>query len=135
MRSTTLDDWTDKQVQVRLLPLAFLSAACVTRARPPCFQTMTEWGNKRAAEYWAADVPPSYKVPTEYDSVPTVERWIRDKYERKLFVRREGHPPPHEHSTSKHASHAAPHAKPAGTPHRAMAGFSIESPDVAHSGK
>lgn len=46
---------------------------------------MIRWGNRRANEYWEAHVPEDYYIPDENDSVPAVERWIRDKYERGKF--------------------------------------------------
>ena len=46
---------------------------------------MVRWGNKRANEYWEANVPEDYYIPDENDSVAAVERWIRDKYERGKF--------------------------------------------------
>ena len=55
---------------------------------------MVKWGNKRAARYWQRNVPPGYHIPDEADSVATVEKWIRDKYERKLFVPRPGQEDP-----------------------------------------
>jgi hypothetical protein len=51
-------------------------------------QNMVRWGNKRANEYWEAHVPEEYYIPDENDSVATVERWIRDKYEKKRFASR-----------------------------------------------
>jgi hypothetical protein len=47
---------------------------------------MQEWGNAKAAAYWEANVPKDVKRPTESDPVPVVEKWIRDKYEKKLYV-------------------------------------------------
>ena len=49
-------------------------------------QNMVRWGNKRANAYWEARVPESYYIPDENDGVGAVERWIRDKYEKKKFV-------------------------------------------------
>jgi hypothetical protein len=42
---------------------------------------MEEWGNKRANEYYEANVPASVIRPKEGDAVRVVERYIRDKYE------------------------------------------------------
>lgn len=47
---------------------------------------MESWGNERAKQYWEARLPRDYAIPSETDSMYTLERWIRDKYERKLFV-------------------------------------------------
>ena len=41
---------------------------------------MQQWGNKRANQYWEANIPEDYRIPTEYDSVSQMERFIRDKY-------------------------------------------------------
>jgi hypothetical protein len=46
---------------------------------------MVRWGNKRANEYWEANVPQDYYIPDENDGVGIVERWIRDKYEKAKF--------------------------------------------------
>ena len=48
-------------------------------------QSMVKWGNKRANEYWEAGVPEDFYIPLETDGVNIVERWIRDKYEKKRF--------------------------------------------------
>lgn len=50
---------------------------------------MEEWGNGRANEYWEANVPASVHRPKEGDSVRTVEKYIRDKYEHKRYIARE----------------------------------------------
>lgn len=47
---------------------------------------MVRWGNKRANEYWEARVPDDYYIPDENDGVGAVERWIRDKYEKRKFA-------------------------------------------------
>ncbi|CAH0515410.1 unnamed protein product [Peronospora belbahrii] len=63
VRSVNLDSWTTEQVQ-----------------------QMQRWGNARAKEYYEANTPRDCHIPTEHSSVREKERWIRDKYERKLFV-------------------------------------------------
>ena len=63
VRSVSLDEWNSKQVK-----------------------NMVRWGNRRANEYWEARVPDDYYIPDENDGVNIVERWIRDKYEKKKFV-------------------------------------------------
>jgi hypothetical protein len=47
---------------------------------------MEEVGNEKAREKWEANVPKDAYMPDENDSVTTVERWIRDKYERRKYV-------------------------------------------------
>lgn len=47
---------------------------------------MEDWGNGRANEYYEANVPPQVPRPKEGDSVRTVEKFIRDKYEFKRFI-------------------------------------------------
>lgn len=47
---------------------------------------MEEWGNKRANEYFEANVPASVVKPKEGDPVRVVERYIRDKYEHRRYV-------------------------------------------------
>lgn len=50
---------------------------------------MQKWGNARAKEYYEANVPRDYRIPTEHSSVREKEQWIREKYERKRFVARD----------------------------------------------
>lgn len=47
---------------------------------------MEEWGNKRANEYFEANMPASVIRPKEGDPVRVVERFIRDKYEHRRYV-------------------------------------------------
>lgn len=47
---------------------------------------MEEWGNKRANEYFEANVPVGVIRPKEGDPVRVVEKFIRDKYEHRRFV-------------------------------------------------
>uniref|UniRef100_A0A7S3H7N3 Arf-GAP domain-containing protein n=1 Tax=Spumella elongata TaxID=89044 RepID=A0A7S3H7N3_9STRA len=63
VRSVNLDSWTNKQVEF-----------------------MEEWGNGRANAYWEANLPPHIHKPKEGDSVRTIEKFIRDKYEHKRYV-------------------------------------------------
>jgi stromal membrane-associated protein len=46
---------------------------------------MEEWGNRRANDYWEANVPAHVTRPKEGDAVRVVERYIRDKYEFKRY--------------------------------------------------
>ncbi len=48
---------------------------------------MQQWGNKRARKYYEARVPRDYKIPDEHSTTFDLERWIRDKYELKRFVK------------------------------------------------
>lgn len=63
VRSTQLDHWTPQQVEF-----------------------MRSMGNARARKIWEARVPPNYKVPDRNSSNSELERWMRAKYEEKLFV-------------------------------------------------
>ncbi|CCI42477.1 unnamed protein product [Albugo candida] len=67
VRSVNLDSWTSDQVK-----------------------QMQKWGNARAKEYYEANVPRDLRPPTEHSNVRDKEMWIRDKYERRRFVAREG---------------------------------------------
>lgn len=54
---------------------------------------MQEWGNKRAAEYYEFHLPEDFRRP-QGDS--TLEQFIRNKYEKKLYVNKNGPPPAKE---------------------------------------
>lgn len=47
---------------------------------------MEEWGNGRANAYYEANLPPHVVKPKEGDSVRSIEKFIRDKYEFKRYV-------------------------------------------------
>jgi len=47
---------------------------------------MEEWGNKRANDYYEANVPAGVIRPEKGDPVRVVERFIRDKYELKKYI-------------------------------------------------
>ena len=47
---------------------------------------MEEWGNGRANAYYEANVPSHVIKPKEGDSVRSIEKYIRDKYEHKRFI-------------------------------------------------
>ena len=64
VRSTQLDKWTETQVEY-----------------------MERMGNVRANVFWEKNLPPNVK-PTKSD-LPTVERYIRQKYERKMYCDKE----------------------------------------------
>jgi hypothetical protein len=65
VKSVTLDKWTADQVKV-----------------------MQEGGNAKAKELYEANVPEHHRRPNENDTY-ALEQWIRAKYERKEFMRRE----------------------------------------------
>jgi len=67
VRSVTLDKWT-----------------------PEHLRNMENVGNAKAAEIYEANVPASQRRPTENDDNYTLEQWIRSKYERKQFMKRDG---------------------------------------------
>jgi len=66
MRSVSLDKWTPEQVR-----------------------TMQEIGNARAQEIYEANVPADYRRPTENSDNYELEQWMRAKYERKEFMKRD----------------------------------------------
>ncbi|RHY52691.1 hypothetical protein DYB34_001915 [Aphanomyces astaci] len=80
VRSVNLDSWTGDQVA-----------------------QMQKWGNAKAKDYFEALVPKDYRIPTEHSPVRDKEIWIRDKYERKRFIARDGDDPSAKrtNSTSK----------------------------------
>ena len=49
---------------------------------------MQKGGNAKAILYWEAKLPKHFKKPTESEQGYVVEKWIRDKYEKKLYVSR-----------------------------------------------
>ena len=65
VRSINLDSWTSTQVSA-----------------------MTQGGNARAKRVFEASVPSSVRKPNEQSSVRDKEMWIRNKYERKMYFKR-----------------------------------------------
>eukprot|EP01114_Cavostelium_apophysatum_P008876 TRINITY_DN2178_c1_g1_i1.p1 TRINITY_DN2178_c1_g1~~TRINITY_DN2178_c1_g1_i1.p1 ORF type:complete len:515 (+),score=112.31 TRINITY_DN2178_c1_g1_i1:158-1702(+) len=65
VRSVSLDKWTPEQIK-----------------------KMQEVGNARAKEIYEYNVPENYRRPNENDTYE-LEQWIRAKYERKEFMKRE----------------------------------------------
>mmetsp|Transcript_10880 Transcript_10880/g.33365 ORF Transcript_10880/g.33365 Transcript_10880/m.33365 type:complete len:408 (+) Transcript_10880:34-1257(+) len=65
VRSTTLDTWTPKQIE-----------------------EIQRKGNNYGKQKYEACVPENIRRPDPNDTA-NVERWIRDKYEKKLFMRKE----------------------------------------------
>ena len=64
VRSVTLDSWKSEHIH-----------------------NMERWGNKRANEYWEANLPKNYPRPTENSTMADLEKFIRAKYVKKLWVR------------------------------------------------
>jgi hypothetical protein len=109
---------------------------------------MEEWGNKRANEYWEANVPAGVIRPKEGDPVRVVERYIRDKYEFKRYMAKEL-PPKNEraeeheehhhdpvakrHSKHHHHHHHAHHSQEAPKPAAAPAPAPAPKPQAAPS--
>ena len=76
VRSINLDSWKVEQVE-----------------------KMEQWGNKRANEYYEANLPANVYKPKDGDSVKVVEKFIRDKYEHKRYIAK-SMPPPRVESDS-----------------------------------
>jgi len=66
VRSVSLDKWTPEQIKA-----------------------MQENGNGKLKEIYEYNVPENYRRPNENDTYE-LEQWIRAKYERKEFMKREG---------------------------------------------
>ncbi|KAJ5068093.1 adp-ribosylation factor gtpase-activating protein [Anaeramoeba ignava] len=64
VRSVTLDTWTREQ-----------------------YDTAKSIGNEKANEYWEAKLPSGFKRPNSSDMF-SLEKFIRDKYERKLYIQK-----------------------------------------------
>lgn len=52
---------------------------------PLSSQTMEEWGNARANEYYESNLPPNFSKPKDGDPVRVIEKFIRDKVIRTLY--------------------------------------------------
>jgi len=68
VKSVNLDKWTQEQIE-----------------------HFSKIGNSNAREFYEANVSPNYRRPNENDNYG-VEQWIRNKYERRSFIR-QGPPP------------------------------------------
>ena len=90
---------------------------------------MEAWGNSRGKAYYEAEVPPDYPKPRPGAGVREVQRWIRDKYEKRMFLPRDGSMPPaggggaaqaqapvRRRTSAKPAPQPAPVAAPAPAP-------------------
>lgn len=62
VRSVTLDRWETDTLEI-----------------------MRQWGNEKANKKWAANVPAERQLSSK-DSTDARERFIRDKYEKQLFL-------------------------------------------------
>lgn len=58
-------------------------------------QLLASVGNDRGNSYWEGHLPADRERIHPGSTLKQVEEWIRDKYERKLFVATQG-PPPHQ---------------------------------------
>ncbi|XP_078362000.1 stromal membrane-associated protein 1-like isoform X2 [Oculina patagonica] len=67
VKSVNLDSWTPEQME-----------------------SIQQWGNKRAAEFWECYLPNDFRRP-QTDSA--TEAFIRSKYERKQYLKKDGLPP------------------------------------------
>uniref|UniRef100_A0A7M5XKD9 Arf-GAP domain-containing protein n=1 Tax=Clytia hemisphaerica TaxID=252671 RepID=A0A7M5XKD9_9CNID len=67
MKSIDLDSWTPEQLQ-----------------------NVLRWGNKRAAEYYECYLPKDFTRP---QATHALEAFIRNKYEKKLYIKKDGEPP------------------------------------------
>ncbi|XP_020623436.1 stromal membrane-associated protein 1-like isoform X4 [Orbicella faveolata] len=67
VKSVNLDSWTPEQME-----------------------SIQQWGNKRAAEFWECNLPSDFRRP-QTDSA--MEAFIRGKYERKQYLKKDGLPP------------------------------------------
>jgi len=65
VRSCTLDRWTEQQLE-----------------------HMKNMGNAKARQLYEANLPRGFQRPSS-EQLDVLERWIRDKYERKLFMKEE----------------------------------------------
>lgn len=79
VRSVNLDTWKEEHVQ-----------------------RMEKWGNRKAKDFFEAEVPSNYPIPNERSGVREMEKWIRDKYEHKRFLGRD--PPPAESRRGREGS-------------------------------
>jgi len=90
VKSVTLDKWTQDQIEA-----------------------FSKLGNANAKELYEGNVPPNYRRPNENDNYG-VEQWIRDKYERKAFVRQG--PPPEVRREKRKPKEEKPAPTPTPTP-------------------
>lgn len=65
--------------------VTLVKSVSLDKWKPEHIQRVQEVGNKRAKEYYEANVPPGTKRPRPNDTYG-LEQWIRAKYERKQYV-------------------------------------------------
>lgn len=65
-------------------------------------QNVQEWGNRRAADYYEYHLPNGFKRPHGDSSL---EQFIRNKYEKKLYINKGGPPPQREAINSPEKVH------------------------------
>lgn len=67
--------------------ISFVRSVALDSWKMEHIRNMQRWGNKRANEYWEYNLPKNYPRPTENSSMADLEKFIRSKYEKKLWVR------------------------------------------------
>ena len=96
--------------QATMLFSSLNNSRCCSRLHCAGYYTTTKmmeaWGNARGKAYYEADVPPEYPRPRVGAGVRELQRWIRDKYEKRMFLPRDGSVP--SLGTSAGASAPAP---------------------------
>lgn len=75
---------------------------------PEQMESIQQWGNKRAAEFWECYLPSDFRRP-QTDSA--METFIRNKYERKQYLKKDGLPPNKPTSTKESKSTDKPKKK------------------------
>jgi len=79
VKSVDLDSWTTEQIEHIL-----------------------KWGNRRAGEYYECLLPKDFQRPQGNSAV---EGFIRNKYERKLYLMKDGEPAPNPASKTERLKH------------------------------
>jgi len=103
VKSVSLDKWSPEQVEF-----------------------METMGNGKAKEIYEAYIPSTYHKGDIMSQSSALEQWIRDKYERKRFMRRDGAEPitrqeykeQHRREPHRETSHREPHREQHREPHR-----------------
>lgn len=67
--------------------ISFVRSVSLDSWKMEHIRTMQKWGNKRANEYWEHNLPKDYPKPTETSTMADLEKFIRAKYEKKMWVR------------------------------------------------
>jgi len=58
--------------------------------KPDEVQTVAAMGNEKSNALWEGDLPPLFVHPSAIDSVPFKEQWIKAKYLRKAYAKKDG---------------------------------------------